>query len=143
MGVLKHIVLPILSLYHIYVCGVVIVYGKEAYLPLLGLDLPSTSTTSTSRFRLGALESHLIGLLLGAHVMCLMNNVASMVQENSHYRGMAVMMQEVWFVLQWCDAYAMGWMQRIPAILATIATMGLVIHANEPGLFTKDKFKES
>ena len=140
MGILKHAVLPALTLYHAYVLATTLFLGKHSYLPMvLGYNDDQS---------IDGLEAHLIGTIAGAHLMCIINNIVSVVQENSHYRGMAVTTQVVWLVVQWIDYYSatVGSKKQHQQFLTAIVVFsifGLVVHVNEPGIFTKDKNKES
>jgi len=89
------------------------------------------------------LEQHFLHCLGGVGLMLLINNVAAICVENSHYRGMAVLLNIIFFAT---DAYSyvnMG--LEVPTavyVIVGLGVIGLIVHANEPGIFTKDHDKK-
>ena len=80
---------------------------------------------------------HVLG---GTFIVLVVNNVAAIFVENAHYRGMAVLLQMLFFVVDGYSYWKMGLI--VPPIIYAIVGVGLVgliVHSKEPGIFTRDK----
>ena len=132
MGLLKHAVLPILALVDLvftYKCLV----AEE-------MDLfNSLWDRDTSKFPTTDLEIHFLHCLGGAVFILLINNIAAIFIENSHYRGMAVLLHTIFMSVDLYSYVLMGKDPTIALSLFAIGVVGLVVHSMEPGIFTKDK----
>lgn len=133
MGMLKHAVLPFFALINAFLAYKALVEEDFGIFELdnFGRDLSQVPPTS--------IEEHLLDALGGTCVCFLINCLAAVFVENSHYRGMVVSLQTLFFAID-----AMSYMKLgiyIPAIIygyVAAGIVGLVVHANEPGIFTKD-----
>ncbi|KAL7554804.1 hypothetical protein ACHAWF_018344 [Thalassiosira exigua] len=137
MGLLKHAVLPFFAVLNLALVFKCLVAEDIADLAEpLGRD-------SIDALPMTPLERHLFHCLGGTFVVFFVNNVAAIFVENSHYRGMAVLLQVLFFVV---DAYSYVKMGLdIPTALflpVGVGLVGLAVHSMEPGLFTKDKGAE-
>lgn len=86
-------------------------------------------------------ELHMVHLLGGTGVCLLVNHLAAIFTENSHYRGMALLLQTLFFVV---DGYSYLKMEKdvlkTPVVfILGVCAISMIIHAMEPGIFTKDK----
>ena len=133
MGILKHIVLPVLAVVHAFQAYKILIDGKDSLPDFYGW--PKSSVSLTVR------ESHLMGIVLSISATLAINCFASIFLETAHYRGMAVLLEFVYFAIETYDAYTTGFPYEVKGVFAGIALVGLIFHAMEPGLFTKDKSK--
>jgi hypothetical protein len=133
MGILKHIVLPILAVAHAFQVYKILVDGKDALPGFYGW--PESTTPLTLR------EQHLMGMVLSISATLAVNCVASVFLETSHYRGMAAVLEVIYFGAEAYDAYITSFPYQVKGTFAGIALFGLIIHSLEPGLLTKDKKK--
>ena len=93
----------------------------------------------TAKVPITDLEMHFLHCLGGVVIVLLVNNVAAIFVENSHYRGMAVFLEMLFFTIDGYSYYRTG--RDIPGIIFGIVgfgLVGLVVHSQEPGIFTKD-----
>ena len=135
MGLLKHVVLPLYALLDV----------SFIYKALIIEDINDMSPDSVlSTNQMTPLEQHFLHCLGGVGLMLLVNNVAAICVENSqYYRGMAVLLNIIFFAT---DAYSyvnMG--LEVPTavyVIVGLGVIGLIVHANEPGVFTKDHDKK-
>ena len=130
MGLLKHVVLPLYALIDLAVLS--FLFTEEA-------DAQMLETFGKGDSPLTDLELHLMHAIAGVGIILLVNNIAAIFVENSHYRGMAVVLQMLFFSVDTYSYIAMG--KDIPGILYFILGLGfvgLVVHSQEPGIFTKD-----
>lgn len=134
MGLLKHLVLPLLSAYHAYHCYYMTA-DAQAYAIETGLLINGATATTT--------ELDLIKQLANTHGLLLLNCLTGSILEHSNYRGNIVWMELFWFAARWYgrfddDTEGMSILQ--PEFYATMFLLVAVfVHAHEPGLFTKDK----
>ena len=130
MGLLKHVVLTIYALIDLLVLSFLV---TEEFDPDLSKTWGKSDTPITD------LEMHLMHAVAGVGLVLLVNNIAAIFVENSHYRGMAVVLQMLFFSV---DAYSYIRLGKdIPGIIYFIiglGLVGLVVHSKEPGIFTKD-----
>jgi hypothetical protein len=133
MGLLKHFILPILAIAHAFQAYKILSDGKDSLPSFYGW--PDDASPLTSR------EQHLMGIVLSISVALAINCFISIFLETAHYRGMATLLEVVYFGLEAYDAYTLGFPFEVKGTFAGIALVGLVIHTMEPGIFTKDKTK--
>ena len=131
MGILKHAVLPLLAIGHAFQAFKLLSDGKEALPKFYGW--PDADEPMSPR------ELHMMGVILSISVTLMVNCIAGIFLENSHYRGMATLLELIFFTLEYYDAVRAGFPSNIKLLFALIALVGLVVHAMEPGIFTKDK----
>lgn len=133
MGLLKHAVLPFFALINAFLAYKALVEEDFGIFELdnFGRDLSQVPPTSVERHLLDA---------LGATCVCfLINCLAAIFVENSHYRGMVVALQTLFFAIDAMSYRKLG--IDIPAVIyvcVAAGAVGLVVHANEPGIFTRD-----
>lgn len=147
MGALKHVVLPLCTIAHLFAIGVFLIEGKEFMANTL--DWPRTTVALTP------IERHLLGAGFTFHVVLSVNDIAAIAVENAHYRAMATFLEFLLYSLDLADAmYENSLLQTagesvklftlIPLATMTVVTIfGLVVHSQEPGVFTKDKTKSA
>jgi hypothetical protein len=133
MGLLKHFVLPFLAVVHAFQAYKILIDGKDSLPSFYGW--PESSTPLTVR------EGHLMGIVLSISATLAVNCFASIFLETAHYRGMATLLELIYFGTETYDAYTTGFPYEVKGSFAAVALMGLIVHAMEPGLFTKDKSK--
>jgi hypothetical protein len=134
MGILKHAVLPILCLGHLFQAYKLIVDGKEELPKFYGWPGAADATAKMS-----PRELHMMGVILSSSLALAVNCIAAIATENSHYRGMATTLELIFFASEWYDAHVTGFPTTVKAAYAGIAALGLLVHSQEPGIFTKDK----
>ena len=135
MGLLKHVVLPLYAL-----LNVAVVFGSLVAEDLS--DMLAAWGRDTARVPVTDLELHLYHAVGGTMAALLVNNVAAIVVDNAHYRGMACLLQMIFFAVDGYSYYRMG--LPIPGVIYVIVGLGVVglaVHAREPGIFTKDNTK--
>ena len=133
MGALKHIVLPVLAIAHAFQAFKILTDGKNELPKFYGW--PDASTPLSAR------EQHMMGVILSISLALSVNCFASILFENAHYRGMATLIELIYFGSECYDALAAGFPYEIKAFFTALAFIGLAIHSMEPGIFTKDKTK--
>ena len=140
MGALKHIVLPLCTIAHLFAIGVFLFQGKEYMANLL--EWPRMTDTLTP------IERHLLGAGFTFHIVLTVNDIAAIIIENSHYRAMATLLELILYSLDLADAMyentllgeGMNLFTLVPlATMTGVTTLGLALHSQEPGLLTKDK----
>ena len=140
MGALKHIVLPLCTIAHLFAIGVFVLEGKEFMATML--EWPRDTVTLTP------IERHLLGAGFTFHVVLAVNNVAAITMENAHYRAMATVLEFLLYSLDLADAmYENTFLEGrselftlVPLASMTVVTaIGLLVHSMEPGVLTKDK----
>lgn len=132
MGLLKHAILPLFALVDLGLAYKALVLGDmdDVYLAF-GHDTTKDPMTNA--------EIHIIHALGAALVVLFVNNVAAILVENSHYRGMAVLLQIIFFLLDASSYVRLGVdVAPILLILSGVGLVGLAVHSREPGIFTKD-----
>ena len=133
MGLLKHVILPIFAVLDLFI------FYNSLIAEDFGDVLTFVNRPDIAKVPITVLETHFLHCLGGVGLILFVNNVAAIVVENSHYRGMAVLLQVLFFAVDMISYMKMG--LDIPSVLFVIVGVGIVgllIHANEPGIFTKD-----
>jgi len=138
MGLLKHAILPFFGLTHLFLLSVVLIKGPYfAATELLHI---------TTAYELSKAEALLIGAFAATHATLGVNCWAAVLLENAHYRRMAIVLELVYLVGDCVNFYfTLGDVTEIPpplGMLAVLAIVGGLVHAMEPGIFTKDKNKK-
>lgn len=133
MGLLKHVVLPILAVGHAFQAYKILTDGKEE-LPKF-YNWPGADEPMTPR------ELHMMGMILSISLTLFVNCVAAILMENAHYRGMATLLELIFFGCEAYDAQKTGFPVSVKEVFAGVALLGLIVHSQEPGIFTKDKTK--
>jgi hypothetical protein len=136
MGLLKHAILPVFALMHFSVCVVLWTGGPMAVVKMF--DWPPKENDE----ELTLWEEHAIGIIGALELTMTFGCVVGVVMENSHFRGVMVVMELICWGLGGYDAYRLGVPSAFAFSMAGLALIGLVVHSREPGLFTKDKSKE-
>jgi len=141
MGALKHAVLPLCVLAHAAAIVTFAVSGKEYMADML--DWPRATSALTP------VERHLLGAGCAFHVALVVNDVAAIVVESAHYRGMATLLEFLLYSGDLIDAIyentllsegAEKAFTLVPlAVMSVVTLIGLVVHSQEPGLLTNDK----
>ena len=86
------------------------------------------------------IEKTLSRTIGGAKLAFMANCIVASVQENAHYRGMALMVETIYIAVDSWAAYKAGFKDAVGCYaMLGLSLLGLGIHAMEPGLFTKDK----
>ena len=133
MGLLKHAVLPVLAVGHAFQAYKILIDGKEEipkYYGWQGADVP-----------LSPRELHMMGIVLAVSLTLTVNCISAIAFENAHYRGMATLLEFIFFASEAYDAQKTGFPFTVKLAFALIALIGLIVHSQEPGIFTKDKTK--
>lgn len=89
---------------------------------------------------LSPLERHLCHIL-GTGCLCLaVNMIAAVAVENAPYRGMALFLNTLFFAVD-AFSYVIVGLDIAPPLLVIVGAglVGLAVHSQEPGIFTKDK----
>jgi hypothetical protein len=131
MGILKHFVLPVLAVGHAFQVYKLVVDGKE--------ELPKSYGWPGSDAPMSPRELHMMGIILSTSITLFVNCTFGIFLENAHYRGMATLLEFIFFAAEAYDAHITGFPIIVKLGFGTIALVGLVVHAMEPGIFTKDK----
>jgi hypothetical protein len=134
MGVLKHVLFPAMTLLHIFGVSIYLT-GRNHLLPSI-LAMPGAENERTS------IELHLCAVMSGVWLMLLFCCLCGIFYENSHFRGVVAVMHLILFTNDMYDcATREGWGSAAPtlAIMDIFILVCIIIHSQEPGLFTEDK----
>ena len=134
-GLLKTIVLPYFACLHAFTFASIFLVGKK-------FDFAIIAYSEAVGSKLTALESHLMGAVGAFHCAVGFGCVIGVISEHSHFRGIMAIMELMIWALDGYDAYSTGFPYTFMAVNTAIATIGLAIHSQEPGIFTKDHNKE-
>ncbi|KAL7439270.1 hypothetical protein ACHAXM_006657 [Skeletonema potamos] len=132
MGLLKHAVLPFNAL----------VMGAFAYKLLIAEDYADMMADwgNNGDSPMTPMEHHLFHVVGGTALVTFINCIAAIFVENSHYRMMVCALQLLFFSVDGWSYLKLGVPVSMPVYLVVGANVvGLVVHSQEPGLFTKDK----
>lgn len=137
MGVLKHVLIPFYALLHLI--GFYQALDPSGFVQFCGLPLEAEETQTTR-------EIHLVGVIMSFHLAMAFLCVAGFVMESSHFRGLVMVWEVVFYGLRTINAIQLGLdfksVTSKPGIAAGVAIIGVILHAMEPGLFTEDKNKK-
>lgn len=130
MGLLKHVTLPMLSLAH----------GFAVFGLVKGIidDFPPSEKGEAER---SPMEKHLIFVFAGIMVAFLIMDLLGIFVENAHFRGLVVALNLVvvgFDCYDWATRDGFG-MNAPLVILELFLLVSLIVHWQEPGLFTQDK----
>jgi len=134
-GLLKTVILPYFACFHAYTFASIFLMGtkyefaKQYYAQAVGSDLST-------------LESHFMGACGAFHCAVGFGCTIGVVAEHSHFRGVMTTMELILWSLDGYDAYQTGFPHTLMAVNTIIAAVGLLIHSQEPGIFTKDHNKD-
>ena len=139
MGILKHFILPLFAILNL----------KIAYDCLVPEDVDGIMpafepTRDLTVSPLGMFERHIVHILGGSGLCFFVNIVAAIVIENLHYRGMVLILHTLFFAVDGFSYVKLG--LPVPPVVYIIVGSGLIgltIHSQEPGIFTKDKKSKS
>lgn len=137
MGILKHVVLPILGAVHAYMAKVCLLDEGlvEQAAPAFNRDITKDPPT--------AMEKQLTRFVGGVQLVLLVNSAVAILRENAHYRGMAVVLEAMFYGADSYSYVKSGRKDGLPVYcLFGLSLIGLGVHAMEPGIFTKDKLKK-
>lgn len=134
MGILKHVLLPMMAMVHAFQSYQLIVNGKDT--------IPSYYGWPDQK-PLNGRELHLMGMILSSSITLMINCMIGVMMENAHYRGVATFLEVIYFSSEAYDAYSTGYPVTIKLVFATICAVALMIHSMEPGILTKDKNKKT
>lgn len=130
MGILKHIVLPIMVIVHAFQAYQILANGKDSISTFYGWP---------DQKPLNGREVHLMGMILSSSIILMMNCIIGIIMENAHYRGIATFLEVLYFSLESYDAYITGYPVIVKLSFASVCAVALMIHSMEPGILTKDK----
>jgi hypothetical protein len=136
MGLLKHFVLPALSVLHASALILAATKGRYAIVTEL-FDWPSQYAGDDVIKELSLWEDHCLGIIMGAHMALLFGCVAGI--KHSEFCTLVTAMELIYCGNGAWDAYRLGMPCMIAMMLTTMCTVGLVVHYREPGVFTKDQ----
>jgi hypothetical protein len=133
MGLLKHAILPFYALINaVFAYKCLIAEDISLFVDLWDRNITQVPVTN--------LEMHFMHAVGGVFLILLVNNVVAISKENSHYRGMAVLLQTLFFTVDIYSYWSGG--KAIPPVVLFIVgagVVGLIVHSMEPGIFTQDK----
>ena len=136
MGLLKHVLLPLFASLH----GIsVYLFMTKGAVGIYVMAKGFARDGVTSNDDLTDMEQHMIAVMVGSQFALMINCVAGIFLENSHYRGMAVLLELIFFVCDSWDYYRHDKDGKIVYGMTLLTLIGLLVHAKEPGIFTKDK----
>ena len=133
MGLLKHAILPLFIVIDLALTYTFLLSEDlTALAPFFDRDLTKLPATD--------IERHLMHVVGGACLLLAVNNTAAIAVENSHYRGMAVLLHTICFGIDAYSYVSLGKSVPVPPLaLVIVGVVGLVVHSMEPGIFTRDK----
>lgn len=144
MGLLKHGVLPVFAAIHSYMAKVCLI--DDGLVAMLAPSSPPPAADDgAAKGDKGALpptpsETHLTRIIGGGQLVFVVNAVVAMFHENAHYRGMAVLLEAVYFSASSYSFWKAGRTDATPIYcMLGMSLVGLGVHAMEPGVFTRDK----
>jgi hypothetical protein len=136
-GLLKTVVLPYFACLHAYTFASIFLFGRAHFAKLAWPDV----VTADSEF--STLESHLLGAFGAFHAAIGFGCAVGFLMEHSHFRAVMTTMELILWSLDGYDAIQTKSRSiTFFAVNVGIAAVGLFIHSQEPGVFTKDHNKE-
>lgn len=135
MGLLKHVVLPLLALMHSWM-ALTTIFGDRSSIPIK-LDWPPSSSEELTPY-----ELHALGIIGGFELAFAFGAIMGIVRENSHFRAVFTTMELVLWLYRAIDANSLGFPYVFVYAMSALSAIGLAVHMNEPGIFTKDKRKK-
>ena len=137
MGLLKHFVFPVLIVLHINVVIHGVLFAKSG--GRLTLIKQFEWEGAAERQTLGVWEEHALGIVCAGHTAFLAAEVWSTFLDSAHVRGVVAVMELIWWLYGAYDAQRLGMPCEVAYVLSAVLAVALIIHAKEPGIFTKDK----
>ena len=138
MGLLKHFVLPVVALLDALIAYKGFFNEADTIKEMIPVWAPGRDLDGEP---LSGIELH-VSHLLGATFLCfLVNAIVAIFREDAHYRGMALFLQLLFFLVDLCSYIKVGKDFTETPLVPILAFMAisLAIHSREPGIFTKDK----
>lgn len=136
-GLLKTVVLPYFACLHAYTFASIFLFGKIDFAQLAWPDVVTVG------IEFSKLESHLLGAFGAFHAAVGFGCAVGVFLEHAHFRAIMTTMELILWSLDGYDAFQTE--SRSITFFAVnfgIAAVGLVVHSQEPGVFTKDHDKE-
>ena len=136
MGLLKHGLLPFFAIVHgmsILACRTL-----DGWAEMVNLQLENPESDLQSKRQL-----HMLGCLKAFNIALTILCVKGIITESSHFRGIVTLIEAIVFGIVTIDAYQLDLDFYIPMAMAVVAAIGVVIHSQEPGIFTTDKKQET
>lgn len=136
-GLLKTAILPYFAILHAYTFASIFLFGKIDFAKLAWPDVVKEDSD------LSSLESHLLGAFGAFHLAVGFGCALGILSEHSHFRGVMTTMELLLWSLDGYDALLTKTRPiTFYAVNAGMAAIGLLVHSQEPGIFTKDHNKE-
>jgi len=135
MGLLKHVVMPFFSALHAFVV-VNMMLGRKKYLVNEVFGWPPSPHEDFTLW-----EEHCLGIITGCHSALLYGCLMGVFLEHGHYRATVAAMELIFWGYGGYNAMRLGFACEVAYGFGSLAVVGLIAHAFEPGLFTKDKNK--
>ncbi|KAL3798915.1 hypothetical protein ACHAWO_013032 [Cyclotella atomus] len=132
MGLLKHAILPLFVVVDLAFTYIFLLSENIGVLAHIW-DRDLTKLPATD------IELHLLHVVGGAWLLLAINNIAAIAVEDSHYRGMAVLLHTICFGVDAYSYVSLGRSPAAPLALVIVGIVGLIVHSMEPGIFTQDK----
>lgn len=134
MGLLKHGICPLLALVH----GALLTVSLAGQLP----EVMKSEQVVPPDHEFSDLELHTLQVIgTGAHGMMFVGHVLGIWQEGAHFRGVLLVMDSIFFGTIFYSDYSFGYTIASSGPLAVLCVIASLVHAMEPGVFTKDKEK--
>jgi hypothetical protein len=133
MGLLKHFILPLLALVHGVITAVAVTGGLAGAVIDSGALAPDYTMTG--------FEDHCLFVMGGVHMMLFFACVMGLAIENSHFRGIYIVSESIFFGHIAYSDVKHGYPAQVSVALACLSVFGAIVHSQEPGLFAKDKDK--
>lgn len=134
MGLLKHFIFPLFGLVHLNsVVQILLLNNRDDLYLMWGRESSDTSPYTK-------VELHLGSFVGGASLALLFGCIMAVVKEDSHFRGILLIMHLLVFLVDLYDSYKLetdGFVVLI--VINAILLVSLLVHVNEPGIFTKSK----
>ena len=137
MGLLKHVIFPLLGLLHLNTVIQTLVLDNRLELSeMWGQTQDVTSLTKV--------ENHLAGTIGSVSAALLFGCIMAVLREDSHFRGILLIMHLIFYIIDCYDSYKLdtpGF--NILLVINIVLIISLIVHVNEPGIFTKSKDNSS
>ena len=134
MGLLKHVILPLLTLLDcVFVMNFVI---KEE----IDEDMSKTWDCPAGTPSDSPITVHFMHLIGALGLLMAINNIAAILYGNGFHRAMACAQHGILFIVDsWSYVHLGKDIPGIVYVILAIVSIGLAVHSQEPGVFTKDK----
>ena len=134
MGLLKHVIFPLFGILHLNtVVQILILNNRDDLYLMWGRSQDDTSPYTKVELHLGAFVG-------GASVALLFGCIMAVLKEDSHFRGILLIMHVLLYLVDLYDSYKLETDGFVPLlVINAILLVSLLVHVNEPGIFTKSK----